>query len=161
MNLVNFLLLSVLATSSDEEPLKKHTHIYIHIYTHTFIYIDTYIYIYAYTYICICIYVYIYICICVCIYIYILSIRLDIVEAAQTPQARGRWSRASIRCAHRSSHVVTGSHGMGDCVANGHDVGQMTHESLSRMQRLHERGHEILTWTEVTTHGLAMPAVTS
>jgi hypothetical protein len=39
---------------------------------------------------------------CVCVYIYtyggyILSIRSDVVEAVQTPQACGRLSRASIR----------------------------------------------------------------
>jgi hypothetical protein len=44
---------------------------------------------------------------------YNLSICSDVVEATQTPQARDRWSRASIRGVRRSSHVATRPCGMG------------------------------------------------
>jgi hypothetical protein len=46
-----------------------------------------------------------------------------------------------------------GSCGMGSCVATGHDVGRLSHDSLLRMQLYRIRGHVILVWKEVITYG--------
>jgi hypothetical protein len=55
---------------------------------------------------------------------YILSISSDVVEAAQMPLSRDRWSRASSSGAHRASHVASRPHGVGNRDAAGCDVGR-------------------------------------
>jgi hypothetical protein len=65
---------------------------------------------------------------------YILSVRSDVVEAVQTPQARDPVeSHVYQGCVLVEPHFI-GSRGMGSPITTRRHVGLSNHESLIRMQ---------------------------